>query len=491
MAIVRAIRSPCATVSAVMASSWCHTFLVPHVSDATLAGVNVLRSNFGAWGAGSVVVAGLLLSTIATFAASPEQLYQTWQKNFLTDPAVSEKAAEDYLRAAPQGPHAQDIKVWLDAYQKAMANLMTQSRKAGQTVAQNAAQNAPRQAPADKQAAAKPAPAVKLATAQPLKPAPAARQQAAPPASAKPGQAQQVARDIKGWFDASEKAVANLVTQSRKAIQTVAQSAPKQAPANKQATAKPAQQAPQPKPQPAPAVKLATAEPPKQSPAPQVAHAAPPATPPAAPAVEPATAPPGPASQPAAKQPESRTASATARENPARENEASNTAPARPPAAKPPAQSVDGMLAFIADKVESEDPLDFTAVFINAAGGELVERLSYEASNVTIDPNRCLLSYRWHVVQDGRGMPDEDRAVQLRLSKSISVETIDQALGDLNDNHFTVRAAPQAYAVHIARWDKPSGDNLYFRDRDMAETVAGAAQQALELCDKAAARFGN
>src|SRR5215471_16327975 len=146
MAIVRAIRSPCATVSAVMAISWRHTFLVPRFSDATLAGVNVLRSNLGLWGAGGVVVAGLLLSTIATFADTPDQLYQTWQKNFLTDPAISEKAAEEYLRAAPQGPHAQDIKVWLDAYQRAMANLMTKSRKAGQTVAQNAPQNSPKPA---------------------------------------------------------------------------------------------------------------------------------------------------------------------------------------------------------------------------------------------------------------------------------------------------------------------------------------------------------
>jgi hypothetical protein len=451
----------------------------------------VLRSNLGAWGAGGVVVAGLLLSTIATFAASPDQLYQTWQKNFLTDPAVSEKAAEDYLRAAPQGPHAQDIRVWLAAYQKAVANLLMQSRNASPTVAQNAPQNAPKQAPANTQAAAKPA---QQAPQPKPQPSPAVKLATAPPAPPKPAPAQTVVQDLKVWLDASRKAIANLVTQSRKAGQTVAQNAaknaPKQAPANKQAAAKPAQQAPQPTPQPSPAVKLATAQPPKSAPA--VGQAAAPPAPP-----KPASPKPAPAQQvahaapPAAKQPETRTASAMARDNPARGNESSNTAPARPPAVKPPGQTVDDMLAFIADKVESEDRLNFTAVFINAAGGELVERLSYDASNVTIDPNRCQLSYRWHVVQDGKGMPDQDRAVQFRLTKGITVETIDRALGDLNDNHFTVHAAPQAYAVHIARWDKPSGDNLYFRDREMAETVAGAAQQALELCDKASARFGN
>jgi hypothetical protein len=485
--------------------------------------VNVLRSNLGAWGAGGAVIAGLSLSTIAAFAASPDQLYQTWQKNFLTDPDASEKAAEEYLRAAPQGPHAQDIKVWLDAYQKAMANLMAQSGKAGPTMAQNAQ----KQAPASKQAAAKP---TQQAPQPKPQPSPAVKLAAAPPAPSKAAPAQHVVQDIKNWLHASQKATANLVTQAREAGQRVAQKvaqmapqiAPKPAPASKLAAAKTAQQAPRPKSQPSPAAKLATAEPPKPAPAvgqavappappkpvppkpapaQQLAHAVPPAIPSTAPAVKPATAPPPSARQPAAKQPETRTASAIARDNPARENEASDTAPPRPPAAKPPGQSmpgqsvpgqsVDGMLAFIADKVESEHPLDFTAVFINAAGGELVERLTYEASNVTIDPNRCQLSYRWHVVQDGRGMPDEDRAVQLRFSKGISVKTIDQALGELNDNRFAVHAAPQAYAVHIARWDKPSGDNLYFRDKDMAETVAGAVQQALELCDKASARFGN
>ena len=148
------------------------------------------------------------------------------------------------------------------------------------------------------------------------------------------------------------------------------------------------------------------------------------------------------------------------------------------------------MLAFIADKVASQDRLNFTAEFVNPSGGTLVEQHSYEASDVTIDPNRCLIAYRWHVVQDGKAAPDQDGAVQLRHSKNISVETIDQALGENNDNHFSVHARPQAYAVHIARWDKPSGDNLYFRDRGMAESVAGTARHALDLCDKAAESSG-
>ncbi len=269
----------------------------------------------------------MLLSTIAANAASPDQLYQTWQKNYLTDPAVSEKAAEDYLRAAPRGPQAQELKLWLDAYQKAMANLVAQS-----------------------------------------------------------------------------------------------------------------------------------------------------------------TPPPVPAQAPASKASQTRLASANPQDRSAENNPTPKQPPAQSPAAKPARQSLDELLAFIADKIE--DRLDFTAEFINPSGGTLVQQVSYQASNVTIDPNRCQIAYRWHVVRDGKATSDQDRAVQLRLSKSISVETIDQAMGDPNDSHTAVHAHPQAYAVHIARWDNPSGDNLYFHDRGMAQSVAGAAQHALELCDKAAERSG-
>jgi hypothetical protein len=280
--------------------------------------------------------AWMLLSTIAADAAPPDQLYQTWQKNYLTDPAVSEKAAQDYLRAAPRGPQAQELKLWLDAYQKAMANLMAQSK------------------------------------------------------------------------------------------------------------------------------------------------------PPEAPPVTQATMPPAPARQPAAMPPETRLASASGQENPAPITQMPKKPPQRSSAANPAGQSLDEMLAFIADKVASQDRLNFTAEFVNPSGGALVEQFSYEASDVTIDPNRCQIAYRWHVVQDGKESPDQDRAVQLRLSKSISVETIDQALGESNESHFSVHARPQAYAVHIARWDNPSGDNLYFRDRGTAESITGTARHALDLCDKAA-----
>ena len=154
---------------------------------------------------------------------------------------------------------------------------------------------------------------------------------------------------------------------------------------------------------------------------------------------------------------------------------------------KPEGQSLPDALAFIADKIGSESRIDFEARFRDPAGSrEIIQQLSYRASSVAIDPNRCQLSYRWHVEQDGRSLPDRDRTVELRLSKSISVQTIDQALADLNSaagHPFTVEARPPAYAVHIARWDNAAGDNLYFRGKDMAMRVGDVAKHALELCD--------
>lgn len=143
-------------------------------------------------------------------------------------------------------------------------------------------------------------------------------------------------------------------------------------------------------------------------------------------------------------------------------------------------------LAFIADKVDGEGRISVLAQFHDAAADrDLVEQLSYEASDATIDPNRCRISFQWHAGQDGKETT-EDHVVELRLAKSIEVETVDQALTDLNmaaGHPFPVRAQPQAYVVHIARWDSASGDNLYFRDKDMAARVEEATRHALELCE--------
>jgi hypothetical protein len=118
-------------------------------------------------------------------------------------------------------------------------------------------------------------------------------------------------------------------------------------------------------------------------------------------------------------------------------------------------------------------------------GRDHTEQLSYKASNVTIDPNRCQVGYHWHVEQDGRAVSDQDRTIELRLAKSIGVTSIDAEPG----RRFSVRAYPKVHVVHIARWDNSSGDDLYFHDKDMAARVGTAARRAVELCDNGAQQF--
>jgi hypothetical protein len=378
--------------------------------------------------------AWLLISVLAAHAASPDQLYQTWQKNYLRDPDIAEQAAQDYLHAAPQGPYAADLQIWLDAYHKAMASILSQPRTAN-----------------------KGAPANKLASAQPAPPPSAPPPQQKPPAPSPAPPPKFVAQQKP---PAPPPALPPKIVAQQKPPMPAALNPP---PAPPVRLPKPA--AVQPKEPAAPVVNLAAATPmlPKQVaalPAPQPARLA--------------AVPPGPT-----KRPEMRLASA----EPIPQKQAPKEFLARPASEMPLGQSLDEALAFIADKVEGQ-ALAFTAEFFNPSGGALVEQLSYEASNVTIDPNRCQVSYHWHVLQDGRRTPDQDRAVQLRLSRSITVEPIEQALAELNARHFSVHVRPEAYAVHIARWDRPAGDNLYFRDRGMAESVAAAARHALDLCDK-------
>jgi len=156
------------------------------------------------------------------------------------------------------------------------------------------------------------------------------------------------------------------------------------------------------------------------------------------------------------------------------------------PDLKPEGQSLAETLALIADKVGGEGAINFTAQFHDTATGhDHTQQLSYKASNVTIDPNRCQMGYYWHVEQDGRVVSDQDRTVELRLAKSIRVMPIDAEPG----RRFSMRAYPKVYVVHIARWDSSSGDELYFRDKNIAARVGAAIRRAVALCDKGEQQF--
>ena len=188
---------------------------------------------------------------------------------------------------------------------------------------------------------------------------------------------------------------------------------------------------------------------------------------------------------PAVPPAETRQASAIPPEN-AQKNQPSNAPQINSPDLKPEGQSLAEVLALIADKVGGEGTINFTAQFQDmATGRDHTEQLSYKASNVTIDPNRCQVGYHWHVEQDGRAVSDQDRTVELRLAKSTRVTSIDAE----PDRRFSVRAYPKVYVVHIARWDNSSGDNLYFHDKDMAARVGTATKHAVELCDNGEQQF--
>ena len=308
----------------------------------------------------------MLFSAATAYAATPDELYQTWQQNSRMQPDIAEKAAQDYLRAAPDGPHAQGLQVWLDAYHKTLASLLS---RAPQSLWKPASAKPPQ--PSKQVAAQQPAlPVVQHPTPPPSPPA--------PPQKAEP-------------------------------------------PPVRQASAPPPEN-------PAPPEKPAPQETPKPAPA---------------------------------------------------------------PAEKPQGHSLVETLAFIAGKIESEGRISFVARFHDAVEHrDIVQSLTYMASNVTMDPNRCRVSFHWHVDQDGRKTTDEDRIVELRLAKDVTVETIDQALTDLNTGPrpLTATARPSLFAVHISRWDKPAGDNLYFHGKEMAAQVGDASRHALDLCEDKAKR---
>ena len=161
--------------------------------------------------------------------------------------------------------------------------------------------------------------------------------------------------------------------------------------------------------------------------------------------------------------------------------QASNAAPIDAPDLKLEGRSVAEVLALIADKVGGEGAINFRAQFNDTATGRVrSEQLSYRASNVTIDPNRCQVGYSWHVEQNGRALSDSDRTVDLRLAQSVRLTSIDAESG----RRFSMRADPKVYVVQIARRDNASGDTLYFRDQGTAARVGAAARHAVALCGR-------
>lgn len=137
-------------------------------------------------------------------------------------------------------------------------------------------------------------------------------------------------------------------------------------------------------------------------------------------------------------------------------------------------------LALIADQMDREGPINFTVQYEDVnTDREYAEELSYNASNVTIDPRSCRIGYRWRVEKDGAVLYDQTRSVELSPARNIWVSSIADAQARRNFVH----TDPQVYLVHVARWDNGSGVDLYFHDKDAAARVGAAARQAMRLCE--------
>ena len=77
-----------------------------------------------------------------------------------------------------------------------------------------------------------------------------------------------------------------------------------------------------------------------------------------------------------------------------KKKQSSNAPSINSPDLKPEGQSLAEVLALIGDRVGGEGTINFTAQFHDVATArDYNEQLSYEVSNVTIDPNRCQVGY--------------------------------------------------------------------------------------------------
>ena len=148
--------------------------------------------------------------------------------------------------------------------------------------------------------------------------------------------------------------------------------------------------------------------------------------------------------------------------------------------------SLEATMTFLQDKLKQQGPVSVTAhVHDNAAGSSWVIQHGLEYSNVVADPADCKLSFHVKTITNGTITAEGDDYILLSEAEEIVVLPIEQDWRDGDSRHghttWTYSADPGAFVLRV---NLKLGDHqsFYFYDADLANRVAGAMVQAVELC---------
>jgi hypothetical protein len=148
--------------------------------------------------------------------------------------------------------------------------------------------------------------------------------------------------------------------------------------------------------------------------------------------------------------------------------------------------SLNDTLQFIRDKVAADN----VAVYASRVRDTRTNQtwgndFRIEMSNVTFDPQTCLVSFHWHTMVNGETKQDFDSGIPFGqvqgvrvLSMVDEIREVDAAAGHPT---WVSQITPPIWVL-VAKRSDGKVNTLNFHDRSMAERVSKAISHAAELC---------
>jgi hypothetical protein len=148
-----------------------------------------------------------------------------------------------------------------------------------------------------------------------------------------------------------------------------------------------------------------------------------------------------------------------------------------------PGPTLEATMSFIQDQLDQQGVVRFVDnVHDQASGRNWMIRFGVQVSDITADPRRCTVSYRWELFRDSEMLEQKDTlSIPLREVQKVGVRRRNHEFdNDLAASVYTTQLTPPVYLVDLRTAD--GIDSMAFHDVHTAAHVANAFIHAVELC---------
>ena len=159
---------------------------------------------------------------------------------------------------------------------------------------------------------------------------------------------------------------------------------------------------------------------------------------------------------------------------------------APPPNPSEEEPSRDDTIKFIGEKLGALGQIFYAGyVHDNSSGDEITSRYSARVTNVTADAAHGSVDFHWKEWRDGKILADHDARIQFKEVEKILVmpreQDIHEKMAAAGHPDRSARVEPPIFVLKVAMLRGVRHD-FYFTDEEMADRVAKAMAQAVELC---------